>query len=151
MNLSTSNNSKEDKRDKRRKLREFHQPTLDAMGISDATFFPKMAYIPRGKSEQYVGFFQSEINKGTDVYVEFCSIEDVPEYDDRGLYLYKYNPHFEEEYEKTEPNPVTGHPRYLVPVVEFKKVKVYARSWSARPRAWQRVRAWRLGRTPVPR
>ena len=123
--MSISTTDKDDKREKLKRLREFHQPALDALGVSDAVFMPKMAYKPYGKTEKYIAFFMSEINKGCDVYVEFCSKDHDPEYDDRGLYQWKFNPHFEEEYEKTEPNAQTGHCRYLVPIAELKQVKAY--------------------------
>lgn len=115
----------EDKKEKLRKLREFHQKALNELGVPDAVFIPKMAYTPSGKREKHIAFFNSEVGKGTDIYVEFCSKDHDPEYEDRGLYQWKYNSHFEEEYEKTEPNPQTGHCRYLVPIAELKKVKDY--------------------------
>lgn len=109
----------EDKREKLKKLREFHQPVLDEYNVPDAVFLPKMAYKPYGKSEIHIAFFASEISKGEDVYVEFTNKENVPEDPERKLYKWKFNPHFEAEYEKTEPNAVTGHCRYLVPVMEL--------------------------------
>jgi hypothetical protein len=124
MSISTTGKP-EDKREKLRKLREFHQPTLTSLGVIDATFLPKMAYIPYGKTEKHIAFFHSEISKGVDIFVEFCSKDNDPEFEDRGLYRWRFNPHFEEEYEKTEPNITTGHCRYLVPVAELVKVKVY--------------------------
>lgn len=114
----------EDKREKLRKLREFHQETLNELGVPNAVFVPKMAYRPYGKTELHIGFFASEISKGEDVYVEFCSRENDPEDPLRRLYRWRFNPHFEEEYEKTEPNAVTGNVRYLIPVEELAVVKV---------------------------
>lgn len=114
----------EDKREKLKKLREYHQPTLNELGIPDAEFIPKMAYRPYGKTEKHIAFFASEISKGEDIYVEFTSKDLVPEDPERRLYKWRFNPHFEEEYEKTEPNPTTGHCRYLVPVEELTIVKV---------------------------
>ncbi len=125
MSISTTDKP-EDKREKLRKLREFHQPALDELGVPDAFFIPKMAYKPIGKYEKYIAFFNSEISKGNDVYVEFCSRDHDPEYEDRGLYKWKYNQYFETEYEKTEPNVQTGHHRYLVPIAELIKVKDYS-------------------------
>lgn len=122
MSISTTDKP-EDKRDRLKKLREYHQKTLDAIGVSDALFIPKMAYRPYGKTEQHIAFFASEINKGEDVYVEFTSKELVPEDPERRLYKWRFNPHFEEEYDKTEPHPVTGHIRYLVPTEELTYVK----------------------------
>lgn len=114
----------EDKREKLRKLREFHQPTFVENGVPDATFIPKMAYRPYGKTELHIGFFLSEISKGDDIYIEFTSKELVPEDPDRKLYRWRFNPHFEDEYAKTDPTPGTGHVRYLVPVDELQVVKI---------------------------
>jgi hypothetical protein len=122
MSISTTDKP-EDKREKLKKLREYHQNTLDAIGASDAFFIPKMAYRPYGKTDLHIAFFASEINKGEDVYVEFTSKELVPEDPERRLYKWRFNPHFEEEYEKTEPHPTTGHFRYLVPVEELVVIK----------------------------
>lgn len=114
----------EDKREKLKKLREFHQAELDKIGVTGAIFIPKMAYKPYGKTEKHIAFFLSEINRGEDVYVEFCSKELEPEDPERRLYKWRFNPHFQEEYEVTDPNPQTGHVRYLVPVSELVVIKV---------------------------
>lgn len=118
MSISTTEKP-EDKREKLKRLREFHQPVLNELGVPDAVFFPKMAYRPYGKTELHIAFFASEMSKGEDVYVEFTSKELVPEDPRRALYKWRFNPHYEEEYEKTDPNPQTGHVRYLVPVDEL--------------------------------
>jgi hypothetical protein len=123
MSISTTDKP-EDKRERLKKLREFHQPMLDAIGAPNASFVPKMAYRPYGKTDVHIAFFASEINKGEDVYVEFTSKELVPEDAERRLYKWRFNPHFEEEYEKTEANPQTGHVRYLVPIDELILVKM---------------------------
>lgn len=127
MSISTTSTTPkpEDKRDKLKKLREFHQPTLNTLGVNDTAFIPKFAYPPHGKTEKYVAFFQSEISKGQDIFVEFCDKDNNPQFEDRALYRWKFNPRFEEEYEKTEPSPTTGHIRYLVSISEFLKVKDY--------------------------
>jgi hypothetical protein len=122
----------QDRKEKLKKLREFHQKTLNELGVPDAIFIPKMAYTPTGKSELFIGFFNNEISKGQDIFTEFCSRDNDPEYEDRGLYRWKYNSHFEEEYEKTAPNS-TGSVRYLVPVSELIKVKSYTQSESEVP------------------
>jgi hypothetical protein len=109
----------EDRRDKVKKLREHHQSLLESVGASNSYFVPKMAYRPYGKTDLHIGFFASEISKGEDVYVEFTSRDLVPEDPERRLYKWRFNPHFEEEYEKTESHPTTGHSRYLIPVEEL--------------------------------
>lgn len=122
MSISTTDKP-EDKREKLKKLREFHQVALTESGATDGLFIPKMAYRPYGKTELHIAFFASEISKGEDVYLEFTSKDLVPEDPERRLYKWRFNPHFEEEYEKTEPNPTTGHVRYLVPVDELTIIK----------------------------
>jgi hypothetical protein len=73
-------------------------------------------------SEQHIGFFQSEVKKGMDIYTEFTSIDLDPEDPKRVLYKWRFNPHYEEEYAKTEPA-ANGHYRYLVPVSELMKIE----------------------------
>lgn len=118
--------SPEDKKENLKKIKEFHKSTLANLGVSDYSLIPKLAYRPSGKTELYVSFFYSEISKGQDVYLEFTDRNNVPEDAERTLYLWKFNPHFEEEYEKTEPTEGTGHVRYLVPVEELKVIKKYS-------------------------
>jgi len=110
-------------REKVANLREKHQFIFDSLGMPGALFFPKMAYRPRGKDELYVGFFASEFKREADVYTEFVSSEYYPEDANRTLWVWRYNPHWEEEYETTEPNNL-GHVRYLVPVSELIKVNL---------------------------
>lgn len=118
--------SPEDKKENLKKIKEFHKVTMEKLGASDYSLIPKLAYRPSGKTELYVSFFYSEISKGQDVYLEFTDRNNVPEDPERTLYLWKFNPHFEEEYEKTEPTEGTGHVRYLVPVEELKVIKKYS-------------------------
>lgn len=113
----------EDKRENLKKLKAYHQPTLDKLGLSDANFIPKLAYTPYGKTEMYNAFFHSEISKGHDLIIEFADKDNLPQFEDRALYRWKFNPHFEEEYEKTEPSSA-GHVRYLVPIAELVKIEL---------------------------
>jgi hypothetical protein len=57
-----------------------------------------------------------------DIYTEFTSIDLDPEDPKRVLYKWRFNPHYEEEYAKTEPA-ANGHYRYLVPVSELMKIE----------------------------
>lgn len=119
--ISTTDNKNSDRRERIAKLREYHQPYFDAAGIPKAYFYPKLAYRPEGKDELYCGFFFSEMIKSTDVYIEFASFNFETQDPERTLYVWKHNPHYEEEYEKTSPGP-NGAVRYLVPLGELKKV-----------------------------
>jgi hypothetical protein len=104
-------------------LREKHQPIFNAYAVSNALFYPKMVYKPKGKDELYVSFWASELRKGDNIYTEFVDREYNSEDIERNLWLWRYNPHWEEEYEQTEPNTI-GHVRYLVPVSELIKVNL---------------------------
>lgn len=102
-------------------LRVKHQPVFTALGISDALFFPKMAYKPAGRSEYCISLFENELVRAADIYTEFVSRNYESEDDTRSLYLWRYNPHWEEEYERTT-SKSTGSVMYLVPVSELVKV-----------------------------
>jgi hypothetical protein len=110
-------------RDKIAILREKHQYIFDSLGIPGALFFPKMAYRPRGKDDLYISFFASEFKREADIYTEFVSRDFMSEDSNRTLWMWRYNPHWEEEYETTEPNEL-GHVRYLIPVSELIKVSL---------------------------
>jgi hypothetical protein len=100
-------------------LRKFHQGTLDAIGAPSGEFIPKMAYIPKGMSDLHVGFFQSELSRGVDFFTEFVNKELEPEDPERQLYLWKYNPHWSEEYVQINNGNYTW---FMVPVAELYKV-----------------------------
>jgi len=104
-------------------LREKHQFIFESMSNPNALFFPKMAYRPHGKDELYISFFANELKREGDIYTEFVSRDYVSEDSNRTLWMWRYNPHWEEEYETTEPNDL-GHVRYLVPVSELVKVNL---------------------------
>jgi hypothetical protein len=99
-------------------LREHHQPVFDALELTNALFFPKMAYRPKDKNELHLSFFPSELKRGFDIYTEFVSREYEPEDQERTLWKWRFNPHWEEEYECTK----DLQPRYLIPVSELIKV-----------------------------
>lgn len=132
MSISTTRKSKSKKSDLYREkmtiLREFHQATLDHIGESNAYFYPKMAYKPIGLEEVCVGFFPSELRKGTDIYTEFVSREYESEDHERTLWKYEFNPHWEEEYPKGETS--TGSEIYYVPVNELVKIPRVSKSTS---------------------
>ena len=86
----------------------------------DPLYIPKMAYRPSGKDELHVSFFPSELQKGSDIYTEFVSIDYDSEDPKRTLYLWKHNPHFGEEYELVTSK--SGFERYMIPVSELKVI-----------------------------
>lgn len=122
MSLDTKNVgalTPEMKRARIKTLREFHQATLDKLGLSDAVFLPKVRYKPAGKSELYISFFPSELKDKQDIYMEFITREFEPETEERTLFKWRWNPHYNEEYEQTEVTGAAKDPRYLVPISEL--------------------------------
>lgn len=127
MAISTSNQgslSTEERKKRIAELRDHHQPVLDALNISNALFFPKMAYRPKGKDELIVSFFPSELKRGCDIYTEFVNREYEFEDQERPLWKWRYNPHWEDEYERTD----DIQERHLIPVKELIKVTVPKKS-----------------------
>ena len=120
--IETKVEKPEDRRTKMAELRKAHQEYFDKIGISNAKFVPKLAYKPLGKDELFVGYFPNELRGGEDIYTEFTSRDLDIEDPERTLYRWRFNPHWEEEYQKTEPGP-SGSFRYLIPVSELIKIQ----------------------------
>lgn len=115
----------EDRAENLKKLREFHKKTINDLGISSFYLLGKLCYNSPGKAgEKVVSFFFNEISKGQDVFIEFTNRYNVPEFAERTLYKWEFNPHFEEEYEKTNETDLSKV-RYLIPVDELKVIKSY--------------------------
>ncbi|NQY42583.1 MAG: hypothetical protein HRT87_04475, partial [Legionellales bacterium] len=112
-------------------LREEFQPYFDLMGISDAYFIPKMAYVPRGATERHISMFPSELKKGTDIYTEFSSRDYDSEDPTRTLYLLKHNPFYEEEYAIHVSK--SGFETYLVPVSDLIAINTLESRKTIRP------------------
>jgi hypothetical protein len=102
------------------KLREEHADYFLVDGNPDALYIPKMAYRPSGKDDLHVSFFPSELEKEANIYTEFVSIDYDSEDPKRTLYLHKYNPHWQSEYELITSN--SGFQRHLIPVSELKVI-----------------------------
>ena len=107
-----------------------HMDTFKALKLSDPFFIIKTAFFQKGKYGRQVQFFESEIGKGEDIYVEFYdnvtddkgTVTDVTPFTaDRQLFKYKYNPFYMEEYETKEGSNFKGEPyiMYTVPVSEM--------------------------------
>lgn len=115
--------SGEERKIKIMELRKKHQVIFDALGDSEALFFPKLAYRPEGKDEPHISFFVSEIRRGADIYTEFVGSSCDSEDPNRTLWKWNYNPHWKEEYDTTE-GLDNGPLRYLIPVSELVKVEL---------------------------
>jgi hypothetical protein len=107
-----------------------HMDTFRALKLTDPFFIIKTAFFQKGKYGRQVQFFESEIGKGEDIYVEFYdnvtddkgTVTDVtPFTSDRQLFKYKYNPFYIEEYETKSGTNFKGEPYmlYTVPVSEM--------------------------------
>jgi hypothetical protein len=107
-----------------------HMPTFVKLGLADPHFIIKTAFFQKGKFGRQVQFFDSEIGKGEDVYVEFYDnvtddkgkVTDVTPFNaDRQLFKYKYNPFYKEELETKEGVSSKGEPYvlYTVPTSEM--------------------------------
>jgi hypothetical protein len=108
-----------------------HIGTFKKLGIADPTFMIKTAFFQKGKFGRQTLFFERELAKGEDLYIEFYDNVDVngrkdivPMNEERQLFKYKYNPYFKEEYETKESFTATGEPylSYTVPVSELTAV-----------------------------
>jgi hypothetical protein len=110
-----------------------HMDTFRALKNTDPFFIIKTAFFQKGKFGRQIQFFESEIGKGEDIFIEFYdnvtdhngTITDViPFYEDRQLFKYKYNPFYTEEYETKSGTNFKGDPYvlYTVPVSELTAV-----------------------------
>jgi len=107
-----------------------HMDTFRTIGNPDPFFIIKTAFFQKGKYGRQVQFFESEIGKGEDIYLEFYDnvtddkgtvIDVTPFSEDRQLFKYKYNPFYAEEYETKSGMNFKGEPYtlYTVPVSEM--------------------------------
>lgn len=118
---------------RKEKEREFymqHMETFTAIGIADPFFTLKTAFFKKGKFGRQCQFFEWELKKEEDIYIEFYENvyddfgkikEMVPMNEDRQLFKLKYNPYFSEEYDVIESYDNEGKVdrKYLVPLNEM--------------------------------
>lgn len=96
--------------------RKYHEDVFQSLGIPDAFYTCKLNWKPKGRDENVIACFLSELRKTEDVYLEFTDRDFNPEDPNRTLYKLKHNPHYKEEYESF------GNERYLIPVSYLIKV-----------------------------
>lgn len=121
MTQTISKPTPQERKDATAELRKEHETYFRAAGISDAKYIPKMAHYVKGLDGLQMGFFESEITGKGDLYTEKVSMQMESEDEARTLYRLRYNPHYEEEYAKSEPN-TKGYFRYFVPLSEMEIV-----------------------------
>jgi len=104
-----------------------------AIGIADPFFSIKTAFFKKGKYGRQCQFFEWELKKQEDIYIEFYdnvyddngkSTDIIPMNEDRQLFKLKYNPYYEEEFDMIMNYDSQGNPdkKYLVPVSEMSVV-----------------------------
>jgi len=118
---------------RKEKEREFymqHMDTFKTIGLVDPFFTLKTAFFKKGKYGRQSQFFEWELKKGEDIYIEFyenvyndkgANTDIIPMNEERTLFKLKYNPFFHEEYDVTETMEPDGKVdrKYLVPVNEM--------------------------------
>jgi hypothetical protein len=121
---------------RKEKEREFytqHMDTFKAIGIADPFFTIKTAFFKKGKYGRQCQFFEWELKKEEDIYIEFYdnvyddngkSTDMTPMNEDRQLFKLKYNPYYNEEYDCIEQYDSKGNPdkKFLIPVNEMSVV-----------------------------
>jgi hypothetical protein len=118
---------------RKEKEREFymqHMDTFKAIGLVDPFFTLKTAFFKKGKYGRQSQFFEWELKKGEDIYIEFyenvyndkgANTDIIPMNEERTLFKLKYNPFYHEEYDVTETteSDTKVDRKYLVPLSEM--------------------------------
>ena len=123
----TNNNLR---KEKERTFYMDHMETFETLGLSDPFFTIKTAFFKKGKFGKQCQFFEWELKKTEDIYIEFYeNVYDsgggntniVPALEDRMLFKLKYNPFYNEEYDVTETVDGDGKVdrKYLVSIAEM--------------------------------
>ena len=110
-----------------------HIETFTALGIADPFFTVKTAFFQKGKFGRHSQFFEWEMKKGEDIYIEFYDnvtddkgkiIDIAPMNDNRQLFKLQYNPYYAEEYEVKEgvDNEGKVYKMFIVPTSEMTAV-----------------------------
>ena len=107
-----------------------HMETFRTLKLADPFFTIKTAFFQKGKYGRQVQFFEWELKKEEDIFIEFYDnvkdeqgrdLDVIPMNADRQLFKYKSNPFFTEEYELKESISSKGetYTSYTVPVSEL--------------------------------
>lgn len=117
------------RKEKEKEFYMFHMETFKTLGLTDPVFIIKTAFYKKGKFGKQCQFFEWELKKGEDIYIEFYdnvydsagkTIDIIPGSDDRMLFKLKNNPFYNEEYDFTETESDGKIDRkYLVPLGEL--------------------------------
>jgi hypothetical protein len=118
---------------RKEKEREFyvdHMETFKTMGLVEPFFTIKTAFFKKGKYGKQCQFFEWELKKQEDIYIEFYenvydssgkNTDILPGINERQLFKLKHNPFFHEEYDVTETIDLDGKVdrKYLVNINEM--------------------------------
>lgn len=118
--------SKKEENDRKAKeMRRTYQAYFDSIGEPDALFIPKPPYFVKDSSnpdQKSVTFWESELKKERDVYIEFCNFDNDRVDETLTLYRWNYNPYWRDESEGYETTTVAGYPKYIVPISELQRI-----------------------------
>jgi hypothetical protein len=120
--------------DRKQKEREYfvkHGNTFKNLKLANPTFILKMAFFEKGKIGRVVQFYESELKRNEDLYIEFIDVvrdengaekDFTPQkdFEDRPLFKLKANPYYAEEYEIKER---ANYSVYLVPASELMMIQ----------------------------
>ena len=121
------------RKEKEKEFYMHHMDTFTAVGTADPFFTIKTAFFQKGKFGRHSQFFEWELKKGDDIFIEFYdNVTDThgkvfniaPMNDNRQLFKLKHNPYFAEEYEVKEgvDNEGKTYKMYIVPTSEMEAV-----------------------------
>lgn len=121
------------RKEKERQFYMQHMDTFKAIAIADPFFTIKTAFFKKGKYGRQCQFFEWELKKEEDIYIEFYdnvyddngkSTDMIPMNQDRQLFKLKYNPYYNEEYDCIEQYDSQGKPdkKFLIPLNEMSVV-----------------------------
>ena len=117
---------------RKEKEKEFYieqMKTFEKIKVADPFFTIKTAFFKKGKYGRQVQFFEWELQKEQDIYIEFYDnvyengdLKDIiPMNENRALFKHKHNPYFTEEYEIKESTNSQGaaYSSYVISVSEL--------------------------------
>lgn len=115
--------------DRKLKEEEFfkhHYKTFSKLKLHNPVFAIKTSFFKKGKQGKFVQFFESELNKNENIYLEFFEYtpdkKDMePAHENRQLFMLRGNPFYKEEYEREVKKNSSGgeYNAYLVPLSEL--------------------------------
>lgn len=116
---------REENERKAKEMRKAYQGYFDSIGEPDALFIPKPPYYVKDSSipdQKVVTFWESELKKERDIYIEFCNFDNDRVDETLTLYRWNYNPYWKDDSEGYETTVVANYPKYIVPISELQRI-----------------------------